>query len=73
MSEPSSNRRWSVIAEGMARLERESIERAARASPGENIEAALALSSLVLRSQSDFERPAPVSLVALWKARRREP
>jgi hypothetical protein len=57
----------------MERLERESLERAARASPGENIERALALSSLVLRSQSDFQRPEPVSLVALWRARRREP
>jgi hypothetical protein len=66
----AARQRWARVTAGVERLERESLERAAAATPGQNIESALALSSLVLRSQSDFSRPLPVSLVALWRARR---
>lgn len=55
------------MAEGMARLNRESAERAAAAGPAESIERALELSELVRRSDTNFEKPLPPSLPALLK------
>jgi hypothetical protein len=57
------------MAEGLARLNRESAQRAASATPGQSIERALELSVLVGRSATNFEKPLPPSLPALWRAR----
>jgi hypothetical protein len=63
--------RLKVVAEGLARLERESQKRSALATPGQNIERTLELSELIRKSESTPEKPLPVSMVALWRARRR--
>ncbi len=60
------------MAEGMARLNQESAARAAAATPGESIERALELSALVGRSNTNFDKPLPPSLPALFKARRKQ-
>lgn len=59
------------MAEGMARLNRESAQRAAEAGPEASLTLALQLSELVRRSDTDFDKPLPPSLPALWMARRR--
>lgn len=60
-------RRRQAIAAGMERLERESLERAAKVTPARNLEVGLELSSLVMRSQTDFSKPLPPSLVEVWR------
>ncbi len=62
-------RKLAMMAEGMARLEAESIAREARLTPGERVERGLELSELVRRSQTNRDKPLPPSLVALWRAR----
>ncbi len=59
------------MRERMARLNLESAQRAAASTPGESIRMALELSELVLRSDSNFDKPLPPSLPALWKAMKR--
>jgi len=57
------------MAEGMARLNRESAERAAAAGPAASMELAVQLSEMVRRSDTNLDKPLPPSLPALWKAR----
>ena len=59
------------MAEGLARLNRESAQRAAEAGPQASLSLALQLSELVRRSETDFDKPLPPSLPALWRARQR--
>lgn len=61
------------MAKGLARLNRESAARTAAAGPAKSIAQALELSELVRRSDSNFEKPLPPSLPALWKALHRGP
>ncbi len=58
-----------AIAEGMARLEVESIAREQSLTPGQRIQAALRLTDVFLKSSQGATKPAPVSLSALWKQR----
>lgn len=62
-------RKLALMAEGLARLEAESIAREARLTPGERIERGIELSELVRRSQANRDKPLPPSLVALWRQR----
>lgn len=58
-----------AIAEGMARLDLESIAREQSLTPGQRIQAALRLTDVFLKSSLGAPKPAPISLVALWKQR----
>lgn len=58
-----------AIADGMARLDRESIAREQALTPGQRIQAALRLTDLFLKSSRGATKPMPISLVALWKLR----
>ena len=55
------------IANGMAELNREAIHRAARRSPGENIEVGLDLSELASAIATHLERPDEVPPVSIWR------
>jgi hypothetical protein len=74
----ATKRDWAhmrAIAEGEAVLNLESIRRAALRTPGENVEAGLALSEFAAALAIGFgnkisNEPKP-SIPALWKSRRR--
>ena len=59
-----------AIAEGMARLDLESIAREQSLTPGQRIQAALRLTDVFLQSSQGAPKPMPISLAALWKQRR---
>lgn len=58
-----------AIAEGMARLNRESMLEEAKLTPGERILAALRLTDQFLRSAPMEEKPPPVSPASIWRKR----
>lgn len=58
-----------AIAEGMERLNRQSLEREQELTPGERILSALRLTDRFLRSSPMEEKPPPVSLALLWRQR----
>jgi hypothetical protein len=62
--------RWRrSIADGEERNRLDSIARAAARSPGENIEAALALSAFVSEFAASLERDDEIAPAQLWRAR----
>ena len=60
---------FQAIADGMARLELESIAREQSLTPGQRIQAALRLTDMFLKSAQGASKPEPVSMSALWKQR----
>ena len=58
-----------AFAEGIERLNIESIVREQVLTPGQRIEAALKMTDVFLKSSHGAPKPAPVSLNALWKLR----
>lgn len=64
--------RMARLGAGIDRLNAESAERAAKAGPGESLRLALELSELVRRSRSNFDKPLPPSLPALFRKLQRE-
>lgn len=62
-------RRWrQSIAAGEVAAREEAIARAARRSPGENVEIAIDLSEFVSTYAASLERDEEVAPIALWRA-----
>jgi hypothetical protein len=57
------------LAAAERQLSREALQREARRSPGENVEAAMELTAFASSFATRFERPPEVAPIQLWRAR----